>query len=141
MKRDIQYRKCSTRVASRLAKRLKTQDLRKSVNIREMLILGGYITQYPASPPEIKLSLQESKKVQNLIPNCSCPVQFHWISLFCSQYFAQDYLNKQIFGLKLAESSSKFDFLRFSMLSKHLSNTEDKKFALESVHRDLLVGL
>ena len=44
--------------------------------------------------------------MENLIPNCSCPVQFYWISLFCSQYFALDYLRKQFFGIKLGQSSS-----------------------------------
>ena len=38
---DIQYNKLGTRVASRVAERLKTQDLRKLRNIRKMSNLGG----------------------------------------------------------------------------------------------------
>ena len=32
----------------------------------------------------------QSKYAQNQISNFSCPVQFYWISLFCSKYFIRD---------------------------------------------------
>ena len=53
MKRAIQYSKLSIRVASRVAKRLKNQNLRKQGNIRNIPNLGGDIAQRPVSLPEI----------------------------------------------------------------------------------------
>ena len=52
---DIQYSKRGIRVASRVAKRLKTQDLRKLGNIRKMSNLGGDAAQCPVFLLEIKL--------------------------------------------------------------------------------------
>ena len=60
-------------------------------NIRKISNLGADIAQCPVSLPEIKLWQQQSKNIQKQISNFSCPVQFYWISLFCSKYFAQDY--------------------------------------------------
>ena len=102
------------------------------LNCLNCLNFRGHLAECPASHAEIKLSLQLSKKEKNLIPNCSCPAQFYWISLFCSQYFAQDYLSKKIFGLKLARSFLNFYFLIFCMLSKHLSIPDGKYKAGQS---------
>ena len=132
MKLDIQYRKLSIRVVSRVAKQLKSQDLRKKKNIRKMLNLVGGRAQCAVSLPKIEIWQWQSKDMENSIPNCSWPVQFYWISLFCSKYFAQDYPSKDIFRLKLVQSSADFNFLTFSILSKHLSNPEGKYEASQS---------
>ena len=52
---DIYYNKLDTRVASRVAKRLKTQDLRKLGDIKNMSNLGEGAAQCPEFLPEIKL--------------------------------------------------------------------------------------
>ena len=49
-KLDIQYGKLGIHVASLTAERIKTQDLRKSGNIRKFSNLGGHIAQCPVSP-------------------------------------------------------------------------------------------
>ena len=84
MKRDIKYSKLGIRVASQVAERLK-EILRKS-----------------------QIWVETVKKHAKVDIKLSCPVQFYWISLFCSKYFAQDCLSKQIFGLNSAQSSSNF---------------------------------
>ena len=82
----------------KLQKRLKTQDLRRFKNIRKISNLGGdfLINQCPVSLKEIKVWQQWSKNTQKQIPKFSCPVQFQQITLFCSKYFAQHCLSKQI---------------------------------------------
>ena len=50
-KRDIQYCKLGMRVASRVAKRRMTQDLRKKGNIRKISNLGGDIVEPNAQSP------------------------------------------------------------------------------------------
>ena len=89
-KRDIQYSKLGIRVASQVAEWLKTQHLRKIGNIGKFLNLVGDIAQSPVSLPKIKLWQQKSKNTQKQISNFSGPVQFYWISPFCSKYFAKD---------------------------------------------------
>ena len=54
-KLDIQYSKLGIRVASRVAERLKTQDLRKLGNIRKISNLGGHIAQCLVSLQELRL--------------------------------------------------------------------------------------
>ena len=58
-KRNIQYTKLGITIASRVAKRLKTQDLRKSRNARKILNLCGDIAQCPVSLPEINVWQQQ----------------------------------------------------------------------------------
>ena len=53
MKIDIWYNKLGTRVASRVTKQLKTQDLRKLGNIGKISNLGRGIAQCPVSLTEI----------------------------------------------------------------------------------------
>ena len=49
-KLDIQYKKLGIRVASQVAQLLKTQDLRKLLNIRKISNLGGHIAQCLSLP-------------------------------------------------------------------------------------------
>ena len=42
------------------------------------------------------------------------PVQFHWITPFCSKYFVQDCLSKQFLGPYSVQSLSNSNFLTFS---------------------------
>ena len=51
--------------------------------------MGANIAQHPVSTPEIKLWQKQSKTTQKQKSNYCCPVQFYWISLFCSKYFVQ----------------------------------------------------
>ena len=48
----------------------------------------------------------------------SCPEQFYFISLFCSEYFVQDSLSKQSFGFNLAKSPSNLNFSTFFYINK-----------------------
>ena len=86
-KLNIQYSKLGLRVASRVAERLKTYDLRKLENIRKISKLGGRIGQCPASLQEIRLYQQQLKNTRKQIPNFFFPVQFDQIPLFCFKYF------------------------------------------------------
>ena len=62
-----------------------------SVQIRLTISwVGGDIARRPVSLPEIKLLEQQSQSTQQQISNFSFSVQFCWISLFCTKYFAQD---------------------------------------------------
>ena len=85
-KLDIQYSKLGIRVTSRVAKQLKTQDLRKLGNIRKISNLGGHIVQCLVSLQELRLCEQQLKNTQKQIPNFSFPVQFYWITPCCSKY-------------------------------------------------------
>ena len=85
-KLGIQYSKFGIQGASRVAERLKIQDLRKLGNIRKISNLGGDIV----SLQELKLCQQQLKSTQKQIQNFSFPVQFYWITPFCSKYFVQD---------------------------------------------------
>ena len=64
-KHDIFYSKLGIRVASRVAKRFKTQDLSKLGNIRKMSNLGGHIVQGLLSIQELKLCEQQLNKTEN----------------------------------------------------------------------------
>ena len=110
-KRDIQYSKLGIRVASRVAEDLESQDTRK---FQEKLILDWKHNLVP--------SLPSINSTQKQISNFSCPVQFHWISLFCSKYFVQDCLSKQNFGLNSTQVPSKLNFLTFFVSSKLFFN-------------------
>ena len=82
--------------------------------------------QCPVPPTEKKLWQQLSKSTQKQISNFSCPVQFYCISLFCSKYFAQDYLNKQNFGLNSAQSPSNLIFFYILYIIKAFLRTISK---------------
>ena len=58
-KRNIQYTKLGITIASRVTKRLKTQDLTKSRNAKKILNLCGDIAQCPVSLPEINVWQQQ----------------------------------------------------------------------------------
>ena len=117
---DIWYSKLSIRVAERL----KTQDLKKIGNIRKILNLGGHITQGLVSLQELRLCQQQLKKTQKQIPNFSFPVQFYWITLFCSKYFVRLSLSKQIFDPYSAQSSSNSNFWTFFVTPKHFNKLQ-----------------
>ena len=51
---DIWYHKIGIRIASRVAERCKTYDLRKIGNVGKILSLVGDIAQFPVSFSEIK---------------------------------------------------------------------------------------
>ena len=88
-KLDIQYSKLDIRVASRVAERLKIQDLKTQENLK----FGWRHSPAPSPPPpppEIKLPQQQSKNTPKQISNFSLYVQFYWIGPFCPKYFAQD---------------------------------------------------
>ena len=89
-KLDIQYSKLGIRVASRIAERLRTQDLRKLGNIRKISTLGGHMAQCLVSIQELRLYQQHLKNTQKHVPNFSFPVQFYWITPFCYKYFLRD---------------------------------------------------
>ena len=78
------------RVASRVAKRLKTQVLRKLGNVRKISNMGGHIAQCLVSLQEPRPCEQQSKNTQKQIPNFSVPVQFYWITPFCSKYLVRN---------------------------------------------------
>ena len=65
---DIQYSKLGKRVGSRVAERLKTQDLRKLGNIRKISDLGRHEAQCPVSLQKIKLWQQQLKNTQKQVP-------------------------------------------------------------------------
>ena len=114
-KLDIQYKKLGIRVASRVTERLKTQDLRKLGNIRKMSNSGDHLAQCLVSlqVQELRLSEQHLKNMQTQILNFSFPVQFYCITTFCSKYFVQDCLSKQMFGPYSTQCSSNSNFLTF----------------------------
>ena len=68
-KLNIQYSKLGVQVASRVAERLKTYDLRELENIRKISKLGGRIGQCSASLQEIRLCQQQLKNTRKQIPN------------------------------------------------------------------------
>ena len=121
-KRDNQLRKLGIPVVSRVVKRLKTEDLRKSGNLNKTSNLGGDIVQWPVLLAQIQLWQQQSKNMPKQISNFSCSVRFYQISQFCSKHFAQGRLSKQVFGHNWTHSSSNFNFLTFCILSKYFSN-------------------
>ena len=93
-KRDGQYSKLDVRVASRVAKRLKTQEKRK---YQENLKLGGDIAQCPVSLPETKFQQQQSKNTRKQISNFSCPVLQDFSVLFqisCPGLLAENVIGK-----------------------------------------------
>ena len=118
-KLDIQYSKLGTRVTSRVAERLKTQDLRKLGNIRKISSLGGHIAQCLVSLQELRLCQLQLKNTQKQVPNCSSPVQFYWIIPFSSRYFIRDRLSKHIFGPNSAQFPSNSNFSTFFITPKH----------------------
>ena len=89
-KPDLQYNKLGIRFASRVAKRLKTQELKKLENIRKISIQRGDMAQCPVSLPQIKLCQGQLKNTRKQILNICCPVQFYWISLFCFKHYVRD---------------------------------------------------
>lgn len=76
---SILYNKVGIPVASQVSERLKTEDLRKLVNIRKISNLGR----------EIKLATGVRKSTQKLISKFSNPIQFDWI-----RYFVANILSK-----------------------------------------------
>ena len=89
-KLEVQYSKLVIRVASRVAERPKTYDFRKLGNVRKTSNLGGHIAQCLVSLKELRLCKQQLKSTQKQILNFSFPVQFYWITPFCSKYFVRD---------------------------------------------------
>ena len=88
-------------------------------NVRKISNLGGDIAQCLVSLQELTLCQQQLKNTQKQIPNFSFPVQFYWITPFCSKYFVRDCLSKQIFGSNSAQSPSNSNFLTFFITPKH----------------------
>ena len=80
------------RVASRVAKRVKTLDLWKLGNTKDNFSLVGHIAK--CSSLFQKLSFANSS--QKYIPKFSSPVQVYWNFLVCSKYYVRSYLSKQI---------------------------------------------
>ena len=117
-KLDISYSKLGIRVASRVTKRLKTQDPRKLGNITKISNLGGHIAQCLVSFQEPKLCKQQLKNMQKQIPNFCFPVQLYRITAFCSKYFFLDCLGKQISHPYSAQSPSNSNFLSFFITPK-----------------------
>ena len=138
MKRYIQYSKLGVRVASRLGKRLKTQDFGKQGNIKKISNLGGGIAQCPVSLPEIKLWYQQSKNKRKQISSFSCPIQLYWISVFCSKYFVQGRPN---IGLNSCQSPSNLNFLTFCISSKFFLHLQGKYKASPSSYAFNFSGL
>ena len=87
---DIQYSKLGKRVGSRVAERLKTQDLRKLGNIRKISDLGRHKAQCPVSLQKIKLWQQQLKNTQKQVPDLF--LSSFTRSLFFSKYFVRDYI-------------------------------------------------
>ena len=82
---DAQYSKLGTRVASRVAERLETQDLRELGDIRKFLNLSGHIAQCLVSLHELRLYQWQLKITQKQIPTkffFSCPVLLDYSILF-----------------------------------------------------------
>ena len=69
------------RVTSRVAERLKTQNLRKLGNISRISELGGDTAQSPISPPEM-IFQQQLSKIMSIIAFYICLI-FFWFSTFC----------------------------------------------------------
>ena len=79
---DIQYKKHCIRLTSRVAERLKTQDLRKSGNIGNMTKMAGGRAQYPVFLPQIEIWYYWSKITQKQISKFSCPFLLNFLTLF-----------------------------------------------------------
>ena len=75
------------RVASRVAERLKTQDLRKLGNIRKLSKLHGMIAQYPGSLPKWKFCQYQQKALERQKLKFSCCVLFHMKTRVSLKYF------------------------------------------------------
>ena len=121
MKLDIWYCKLDIRVASRIAKGLKKQDIKKLGNIRKVSNFGGHISQCLVSPKELRLCQQQLKNTQKQIPNFYFLVQFYWITPFCSKYLVQDcsysiWLKQLHVGRDVAVAP---DLAIFAPLSRH----------------------
>ena len=68
------------------------QDLRKLGNIRKMSNLGGQIAYCLVSLQKLRLCQQQLKTCKT-DRNFSSPIQFYWVTPFCSKYFIQDCRN------------------------------------------------
>ena len=90
-KLNIQYNQFGIRVVLQVAEQVKTQDLRKLGNIRNISNLSGNQcpVQCPTSLPEMKVWQQQSKNTQKYISKF-CLVKFYRMSLFCFKYFDRD---------------------------------------------------
>ena len=93
--------------------------------------LGGDVTQCLVSIPETKLWKQQSKKVQ-----------FYWISLYCSKYFAQDCSKNQkiekLFGDELDFEIIKFPVKIDIQKIEKMNSIEISGFAQENKEKYLL---
>ena len=121
-KLGLQYNKLGTRVVSRVAESLRTQDLRKLGNIQKMSNVGGDIAQCSVLFAEIKVEPQQSKNTQYYISNFSSLVQFYCISLLYAKYFVLNCVSKQIFSPTLPQFFSNLNFWEFSVTLNHFSN-------------------
>ena len=99
------------RVDSVLIKRIQTQDLRKSLNIKLILNLSGDIAHCPVSYPEIKLWQQRSKNIQSRYQTFFVlPVLLDFPVLF---QIASPGLSEQANFLKLLQKASTVTYWSF----------------------------
>ena len=101
--------------------------------------MDGHIVYYLVSLQELRLCQWQLKNTQKQIPNFSFPVQFYWITPFCSKYFVQDCKSSFFLcrhsGLPIDEYNMKMIagnkyFLRrlwFLWMKNHFENTGSKK--------------
>ena len=89
-KLDIQYNKFGMQVASRIVKRIKTEDLRKLGKILKTSNQVGYIVQCPATFPEIRFWQKQLRKHAKLDNKLFLSCLIYWISQFCSKQFVWD---------------------------------------------------
>ena len=81
------------RITSRVAERLKTQNLRKLGNISRISELGGDTAQSPISPPEM-IFQQQLSKIMSIIAFYICLIFFGFLlfAIFCQHCIPQTFL-------------------------------------------------
>ena len=98
-------------------------DLRLRISGNKETLKNSQIwmeTKPSAQPPFKKSNFGKSSKKKKKKKHAkvhikfSCPVQFYWTFLSCSDYFVLDCLSKQMFCHNLVQSSSYFNFLTIS---------------------------
>ena len=90
-KLNIQYRRLGIRFASRVAKRLKTWNLRKLENIRKTSNLRGHMGLAASLPSRTKtLRIAVKKNTQKQIPTFFFPAQLYRISPSCFTHPVRD---------------------------------------------------
>ena len=86
-KRNYQKQTWYIRVASRVTKRLKTQDLRKLGKVKKISKLYGIQPQYPVFLPKLKFCRYSTEKQKLKLPRISL---FHVKARVCLKYFVND---------------------------------------------------